>query len=1580
MANFTDAQVAAYIRDNNLSPEQAAQAASAFGVSSSQLASAQNLLSSGAPSVEQASQTYAAQVADRPDLVAQNLAFYNPAAQPDFSTAAPLAGPPAQLATAPTWDYEKYLQSLKTPGENYSRALGQLSAQSPEMAKGALSIYDQIKQQQQAGTQSAWAKGQFADTDAAAADFALRLSEAGLSSLYDLGQRQVEREIEGESGPIRVTDFEYFNKATGEALKDWDRLASSGPLDLNYRVEFQNGMPIPYTAKKASDWVEFREEALKPALSLASLAFPAIAPYVAAGNAINAAQKGDWGTAIVSGLTAMGGISGLPTEVAEGLKTAKSAASVLNAIEKGNPIAIANALSQTDVGKQLIGTEIGGGITIGNVLDTAKIAAAVDNGQYAEALNYAGSLTNNPNLMVAGSAANVIKAIDSGQPFAIANALSQLHGAVAKASPPSGGITDRVYDDAMVQSGADAFLRAKEAGASDEDAYAAAEAVVTPVADVPPSTATITTPQDLGEFAGLDQAIDTQKAASTVNIGNAEADTPEEAAALARTRNPDARSFTFGGREYTFGASSADIDRVTREAKLSEIRDAGSFNEAYRLARESKDLLGPDQTFEWRGQKFSTATAEEQKAKEPVFTPTVRDYVANKLADQASDPNFNPQDLSSASLKRYVEAYANANPAQQKAMLESFDGATYGVIDAMLKETAAVNPQGTVVNKAPSTAKEELKAFEKPLISTAIDVVKVAGNLAAADIAGVGTRAAEFVSSVLGGDGETLREVQDLLVNKKDQQMSKLVGNEKAVAAGLASGIESAASFIVGGPVMPVVTIGSVVANNTWQEGATKWIDSKGNAYDSKEEARSYGVTDVRQLTPQENGMRTAAMTAIEVAGEMLGIPGMKQIMKGIPITGSVDKIIDSVKTLGKGLAKEEATELLTTVAQFSTDKFASFGLGQNSTFEDFKGALADTVIATAAAVGGSSAIATSASSVNNAIDRATQGQFDASPIVPAGVNPSEVGSLLERGSDFAKLPADYFLGSNPITQEQADFLKVDKAEQSMMDKIRNQAAGVVLSISAAVSAPAATIDFSAPTQEVTQTIQSELGGKIAGGIPTFDAVSQALASGQNANAVISGAISSSISSGQSVESAVTQTVESAINAGAPVSQTVASSVSSAVSSQIASNVPASQAISASIASAVSAVAQESATSATSQSSQAALAIESSVSSAIQSAQQNNVPIDVAIQSAVESAVAAAAVNSISIEQAVQSAVQSAIQTANANNVAQSVAASIAVNAAINTAAANGLNVAQVTQVANATVAGAGPDVGMPTTPESSEEIAAITAPTTPAEPVGAQPAVKTTAAPKAAAPQAVGTAGLAGGMGAMLPSSFEMDETFLPSRETQKAIDPLARVMQAQAELEKTAMMQQIDPRLLSVLQQRIAPEQQQAQQQQFDKDIGALSRLLSGQPANTSDYYSYGSEDSIDSILGGQAANFKEGGYVEPLKAAEGGMALPLLAKSGGALSHYGGREDYKDGKHVAGEGDGQSDDIPAWLADGEFVFPADVVSALGNGSTKAGTDKLYEMMHSIRERARSKGPKDLPPPALKSPLDYLKSSKRS
>lgn len=66
------------------------------------------------------------------------------------------------------------------------------------------------------------------------------------------------------------------------------------------------------------------------------------------------------------------------------------------------------------------------------------------------------------------------------------------------------------------------------------------------------------------------------------------------------------------------------------------------------------------------------------------------------------------------------------------------------------------------------------------------------------------------------------------------------------------------------------------------------------------------------------------------------------------------------------------------------------------------------------------------------------------------------------------------------------------------------------------------------------------------------------------------------------------------------------------------------------------------------------------------------------------------------------------------------------------------------------------------------------------------------------------------------------------------------------------------------------------------------------------------------------------------------------------------------YAKGGYLDGPGDGMSDDIPATiegkqparLADGEFVVPADVVSHLGNGSTKAGAKRLYEMMARVRK----------------------------
>lgn len=68
---------------------------------------------------------------------------------------------------------------------------------------------------------------------------------------------------------------------------------------------------------------------------------------------------------------------------------------------------------------------------------------------------------------------------------------------------------------------------------------------------------------------------------------------------------------------------------------------------------------------------------------------------------------------------------------------------------------------------------------------------------------------------------------------------------------------------------------------------------------------------------------------------------------------------------------------------------------------------------------------------------------------------------------------------------------------------------------------------------------------------------------------------------------------------------------------------------------------------------------------------------------------------------------------------------------------------------------------------------------------------------------------------------------------------------------------------------------------------------------------------------------------------------------------------KEQMAKGGYLDGEGDGMSDSIPATiegkqparLADGEFVIPADVVSHLGNGSSKAGSKRLYAMLDKVR-----------------------------
>jgi len=109
---------------------------------------------------------------------------------------------------------------------------------------------------------------------------------------------------------------------------------------------------------------------------------------------------------------------------------------------------------------------------------------------------------------------------------------------------------------------------------------------------------------------------------------------------------------------------------------------------------------------------------------------------------------------------------------------------------------------------------------------------------------------------------------------------------------------------------------------------------------------------------------------------------------------------------------------------------------------------------------------------------------------------------------------------------------------------------------------------------------------------------------------------------------------------------------------------------------------------------------------------------------------------------------------------------------------------------------------------------------------------------------------------------------------------------------------------------------------------------------------------------------------------------QGMPPPMRSGG-LPHVSnvplveGRMDFRNGSAVHGEGDGQSDDIPAMLADGEYVIDAETVAQIGNGSTKAGAQALDRFREGIRAHKRS-APLNKIPPKTKALTSYLKGAK--
>jgi hypothetical protein len=101
--------------------------------------------------------------------------------------------------------------------------------------------------------------------------------------------------------------------------------------------------------------------------------------------------------------------------------------------------------------------------------------------------------------------------------------------------------------------------------------------------------------------------------------------------------------------------------------------------------------------------------------------------------------------------------------------------------------------------------------------------------------------------------------------------------------------------------------------------------------------------------------------------------------------------------------------------------------------------------------------------------------------------------------------------------------------------------------------------------------------------------------------------------------------------------------------------------------------------------------------------------------------------------------------------------------------------------------------------------------------------------------------------------------------------------------------------------------------------------------------------------------------------LSMAHGGRHM--MANGGAPLSAV--------ARFARGAGTGRSDEIDAKLSDGEYVIDAETVALLGDGSSKAGAQRLDQMRKQIRSHKGKALAKGKFSPDAKSPLSYVKGA---
>jgi hypothetical protein len=134
-----------------------------------------------------------------------------------------------------------------------------------------------------------------------------------------------------------------------------------------------------------------------------------------------------------------------------------------------------------------------------------------------------------------------------------------------------------------------------------------------------------------------------------------------------------------------------------------------------------------------------------------------------------------------------------------------------------------------------------------------------------------------------------------------------------------------------------------------------------------------------------------------------------------------------------------------------------------------------------------------------------------------------------------------------------------------------------------------------------------------------------------------------------------------------------------------------------------------------------------------------------------------------------------------------------------------------------------------------------------------------------------------------------------------------------------------------------------------------GAFKPIPAGEPANADLFKTTGADllakDPAKYSLnfGGTNTTYGANPY-DQMYSAYKTVPTPVAFARGGIAS----LEDFprKNGP-ISGPGTGTSDSVPAMLSDGEFVFTAKAVRAMGQGSRRKGAKRMYALMKQLEKR---------------------------